>query len=227
MLVGVFAWTGCSAVAPAPRETAYTLVWLKTHPRQEPMSKQASDQAFAGHFANMDRLWREGALLLAGPYGQQRSDAALRGIFVLDTADRATAKVIAETDPAYLAGVFKLEYSTLTTAANLREHRVATLAAYDAAVAAGNRPGPGDGARGFVLLTADDCERTAQVLAGNTAVLMFARLEGGRAFVLLDCPDMVAAVALLAPLAQQLGNYRLDEWFASGLLKDLPRRGDG
>jgi uncharacterized protein YciI len=211
----------CSAAPfPAP---AYTLVQLKTGTRTG-LSADERREVFAGHFANMERLAREGRLLLAGPYGQQRSDPALRGIFVLATADAATARAWAETDPAYLANVFRLEYSPLATNAALRAQLAADLAAQAAIKASGRTPAPGEGGRGYVLLTADDGEAAARALATHPAVLLLGQLDGRRAFVVLDAKNLDAATQLLAPVAPQLGTFTLDEWFATGLLVDLPLR---
>lgn len=227
VVLSAFLLGACSAFSSAPATKDYTFVWIKTGAREGPLDKADSDRIFGGHFANMERLSREGRLLLAGPYGKQRSDAKLRGVFVLDTADPAVAKTWAESDPGFQASVFRFDYATMSTTAALRAHRIANLATYDAAIAAGRKPAPGEGARGFVWLTAEDATRAQEALAGNEAVLLFARLDGGRALVLLDCDTMTAAVAKLSPLAGKLGPYVLDEWFASGLLTELPKRVDG
>ncbi len=202
-----------------------TLVLLKTGVRREPLSESERAQVSGGHFGNMQKLAREGHLLVAGPYGKAKSDASLRGIFVLDTADPERARQLAETDPGFQAGVFALEYHRLTTTAPLRAFRLAELAEQDAAAAAGRALAPGEGGRGYVLLTVEDGAAAAAVLAGNPAVLWFAWLDGSRAFVLLDARDRLAAQALLQPLAARLGAMRLDEWFGSGRLAGLPQLG--
>jgi uncharacterized protein YciI len=202
--------------APAPLEC--TLVLLKTGPRTEPMSAEERSKMFNGHFANIQRLARERHLLVAGPFGKTKSDAALRGLFVLDTNDVARAKTLAESDPGFAAGVFQFEFHTLSTVAALRAQLDVELAAMDA-----NAP-PGANIRGYVLLTADDGASAFAALAGHASVLMAARLDGTKALVLLDAADIAAANALLAPMATKLGAFRLDEWSASKLLVDLPKR---
>lgn len=223
LVVLPFLLAACGTVSPSPDAAAYTLVQLKTG-SHTPASQEESQRIFSGHFANMQRLAREGSLLLAGPYGKNKSDASLRGVFVLATPDRAVAQRWAETDPGFQAGVFRLEFAALATRADLRAQLAADLAREDAQKAAGEAPKPGSGMRGYVLLTAPDADAAAKVLAGHPAVLMFARLEGARAFVLLDAKDVAAADALLAPLRQRLGPCTLDEWFATDLLVDLPKR---
>jgi uncharacterized protein YciI len=210
--------------APAPLAPAYTLVQLKTGPVTR-LDEAASKQVFGGHFANMQRLAREGALLLAGPYGKAKSDAALRGLFVLATADRAEAKAWADSDPACQAGVFRCEFAALATPADLRAQVAADLAREDAQKASGVPRKPGEGMRGYVLLTAAHGAAATPAFAGHPAALLVGQLEGGRALVLLDAKDLAAAEAILAPLRPRLGEVALDEWYATDLLVDLPKRG--
>jgi len=68
----VSACAGAPAAAPAD---AYVLAVLKTGPRSAPLSKDDSQRIFGGHMANMQRLAREGLLVMAGPYGKTKSDA--------------------------------------------------------------------------------------------------------------------------------------------------------
>jgi uncharacterized protein YciI len=198
-----------------------TLVLLKTGPRTEPMSREQQNEVFRGHFANMERLAKEGRLLVAGPYGKQKSDPSLRGIFVLDTGDRDAARALAETDPGFTSRVFRFEYHALTTAAPLRECSAADLAAREAIRASGRTPQPGEGGRSYVLLTADGRE-AHEALTDLPGVLLLARLDRTRTFALLDAKDLDAAAPLLAPCELRLGSYTLDEWFGSGKLAELP-----
>lgn len=224
-----FTLAACGAAAPdaAPREPApepleLTLVLLKTGPRTEPLGDAERGKVFGGHFGNMQRLAREGHLLVAGPYGRAKSDPALRGLFVLDTADRDRARQLAETDPGFQAGVFALDYHRLTTTAPLRAFLAAEMAALEAAAAAGRTPPPGEGSRLFVLLTAENGDAALAALEGLPGVLWLSRLDGERAFALLDAQDRQAAQTLLQPVADRLGACRLDEWFASSRLAELP-----
>ncbi|MDC3397191.1 YciI family protein [Flavobacteriales bacterium] len=62
---------------------------------------------FAGHMANIERLAEEGKLVVAGPfYDVPRAPESWRGLFVLNTADTAEARVWVDQDPAVQAGVF-------------------------------------------------------------------------------------------------------------------------
>ena len=93
---------GCVGGPDAAPATEYTLVLIKTGPRTEPLDKDEQAKVFGGHFANMERLARENRLLVAGPFGTDRSDPTLRGIFVFDTADLAAAQVTAIGVNSYL-----------------------------------------------------------------------------------------------------------------------------
>jgi uncharacterized protein YciI len=217
----------CQAAPPTQTPIAGTLVLIKTGPRKEPLSKDDSAKVFAGHFANMERLAKEGRLLVAGPFGKQKTDPALRGLFVFDTADRAVAQALAETDPGFQAGVFQFEYHGLQTGAPLREFLAAEMAAQDEIVKSGRKPAPGEFGRPFVLLRAANGEAALRALAGRPGVALTATLAAGEAFAVLVVDDRAAAEALIAPFAADLGDVRLDEWFASRRLADLPtlRRG--
>ena len=206
----------------------YTLVLIKTGPRSGQLPADEAKTLFAGHFANMRRMAEEGQQLLAGPYGEPRHDAALRGIFVLDTDDLERAREIGMTDPPTQAGIFTLEFHALLTDAPLRamhEHVMELDAQAEAqAKAEGRQRQPGEGGRSFVLLTADDGERATAALAAAppNLVLLSARLDGTRAFVLLDAADTDAAQAALGDLQGQLGPFVLDAWYASAELVHLP-----
>jgi uncharacterized protein YciI len=183
----------------APAET-YVLALLKTGPRTAPLGKDESQRIFGGHMANMQRLAREGRLVLAGPYGREKSDAALRGVFVLATADLVAAKAWCETDPGFVEGVFRFELAAMTTTAALRAQLAADIAREDAQRQAGTTPAPGSGMRGYVVLTAMDGGRADQALGDDGGVLLRSRLGDGRGWYVLDAMDVAAARALLVDL---------------------------
>lgn len=213
--------SSCSLFRSAPAERDYTLVYLKTGPAQG-LTKDAQQQAFAGHMANMGKLARQGQLVMAGPFGAKRSDNALRGIFVLATADEAEARRIAETDPAVQAGVFALEFHPFRTAAPLPQFLAAELAREDAQKAAGRTPKPGEFGRGYALLVADDYDGMCEAVDGRRDVLLTARLDGTKGFAVVNCIDRVAAEEAFALVREQLGTHRFEEWFASKGLEQLP-----
>ncbi len=69
----------------------------------------------AGHMANMDRLAKEGKLLVAGPFGD---DGNWRGLFILDCNTKEEAEAILSTDPAIKAGRLDYELHPWWTAMN-------------------------------------------------------------------------------------------------------------
>ena len=220
------AGTGGSTADPPAR--SYTLVFIKTGPKSGQLPADETRTLFAGHFSNMQRMAEERQLLVAGPFGETRHDPALRGIFVLDTGDLDRARQIASTDPPTQAGIFVLDFHSLSTDAPLRamHERVMQLdqQAEAKAKAEGRERKPGEGGRSFVLLTAEDGERAAKALraAPGGLVLLSARLDGSQTFALLDAPDPDAARAQLGEVAGQLGPFVLDGWYASAELVHLP-----
>jgi uncharacterized protein YciI len=60
----------------------------------------------AGHIANIERLHREGKIVMAGPMGSNKD---LRGIFIMDAKDSAEAASLVNTDPAIIAGRLRFE----------------------------------------------------------------------------------------------------------------------
>lgn len=86
---------------------AYVLVILKTGPKRVP-DGDARKAMFAGHFANMERLSREGKLALAGPFSEDPD--GWRGLFVLATDDLEEARRLVATDPVIVNGEMVAEY---------------------------------------------------------------------------------------------------------------------
>jgi len=210
-----------SAARKAPR-TEFTLVQIKTGPKSGKLSKEDDARAFEGHFANMGRMAGERQLVVAGPYGEKRHDPALRGLFVLASADRAEATGWASTDPTTQAGVFVLEYHALTTRAPLEAALERDLAWRAELKAAGKTPAPAEGARPYVLLTAEKGELAEReltpLLSPEGGVYLVGRLDGTRALALLDAKDLAEARERFAPQLEVLGACQLDEWFASNQL---------
>ena len=78
----------------------YVLVILKSS--TTPMPKgEARDAMFRGHFANMERLAKDGKLVLAGPLD---GVDGWRGLFVLAVDDLDEARALVATDPVVAQG---------------------------------------------------------------------------------------------------------------------------
>lgn len=202
-----------------------TLVLLKTGPQSGKLPEEENTRAFTGHFENMERMALARQLLVAGPYGELRHDPDLRGIFVLASVVREEAQRWAGTDPATQAGIFVLEFHDLVTDAPLAAALERDLARLERARAEGREPPPGQGARGYVLLTAESADRAERELAGlrsrEGGVFLLARLDGTRTLAVLDAHDLDEASERFAPQLENLGAHVLDEWFATGELENL------
>ncbi len=89
----------------APKIKKFWLVVLKTGPQDKVITDSAERaKIFAGHFANMERLHKEGILKVAGPFG--KNDFTWRGLFILDCATKEEAEAYVKTDPSVASGVF-------------------------------------------------------------------------------------------------------------------------
>ena len=91
----------------SPRMKQYWLVMLlkgnnRTH------DKETAQRIQAAHIANIDRLAAEGKVVMAGPMGY-KYDADLRGIFIMDAKDSATAASYVKTDSAIITGRLRFE----------------------------------------------------------------------------------------------------------------------
>ncbi len=93
----------------------YVFVLLKTG-KVTIDDKEESGKVFAGHFANMSRLAKEGKLVLAGPFVEGGSK---RGLFVLNVTTIEDAEELVKTDPAVAAGVLDYELTKLYCSAAL------------------------------------------------------------------------------------------------------------
>lgn len=85
----------------------YVRVVLKTGPMRVPDGAKR-DAMFAGHFANMERLAKEGKLALAGPFAKDPD--GWRGLFVFAVESIDEAKALTATDPVIATGEMVAEY---------------------------------------------------------------------------------------------------------------------
>ena len=90
-----------------PRMKQYWLVMLlkgnnRTH------DKETARRIQAAHIANIDRLAAEGKVIMAGPMAYTY-DADLRGLFIMDAKDSATAASYVKTDSAIITGRLRFE----------------------------------------------------------------------------------------------------------------------
>ncbi len=96
---------------------SYVLVNLKTGPADaEIKDAEERKKIFAGHFANMGRLAKEGKLVLAGPYADARP---YRGLYIFNVKTIKEAVELVQTDPGVKAGIFVYEVRKLYSSAAL------------------------------------------------------------------------------------------------------------
>jgi len=100
-----------SAVAPAPPPDmrVYYMVFLRRGPAWTTAVTPETTKVNTGHRANIDRLTKEGLMVVAGPFEGTSGDRALAGIFILRVASMEAAKATVDTDPAVKAGRFIYE----------------------------------------------------------------------------------------------------------------------
>ena len=90
---------------PGEKIRQFWLVVLKTGPRDKEITDSVErKKLFTGHFANMEKLHKEGVLKIAGPFG--KNDLTWRGLFILDCKTKEEAATYVQTDPTVAAGVF-------------------------------------------------------------------------------------------------------------------------
>ncbi|MCG2617279.1 YciI family protein [Terrimonas sp. NA20] len=84
----------------------YWLVLLKSGNNRSQDSASAA-KIQSAHMANINRLAKEGKLIMAGPIG---AEADLRGIFIMDAKDSTEIEALVNTDTAVITGRLKMEY---------------------------------------------------------------------------------------------------------------------
>ena len=84
----------------------YVLVILKTGTNQT-TDKTLINNSFRGHMENINRLVKEGKMIVAGPLG--KNDKTYRGIFILNVTKIEEAEKLVENDPAVKEGLLDFE----------------------------------------------------------------------------------------------------------------------
>ena len=82
-------------------------------------TKEERSKYFEGHMANINRLAKEGKLVVAGPF--EKNDRNYRGIFIFNVSTIEEALALVETDPAVKAKIFEAEMTPLYCSAALME----------------------------------------------------------------------------------------------------------
>lgn len=98
----------------------YILVILKSGTNQT-ADKNVIQEMFKGHMNNINRLVKEGKMVVAGPLG--KNDKTYRGIFILkDVGTLDEAKLLLQTDPAIKGGLLDAELYNWYGSAALPEY---------------------------------------------------------------------------------------------------------
>jgi uncharacterized protein YciI len=88
-----------------PKVRQFWMVILKTGPKDKEITDSVQrSKLFTGHFSNMERLYNDGVLKAAGPFG--KNDFTWRGLFIIDCATKEEAETYLKTDPTVAAGIF-------------------------------------------------------------------------------------------------------------------------
>ena len=90
----------------------YWLVLLQKGPNRNQDSVSA-EKIQAAHMANINRLAKEGKLIMAGPIGVEND---LRGIFLMNCADSTEVETFVKTDSAVITGRLIMKYYPWWTA---------------------------------------------------------------------------------------------------------------
>lgn len=82
-------------------------------------SKEETKKLFEGHMANINKLAKEGKLVVAGPF--MKNDRNYRGIYIFNVETIEEAKALVATDPAINANLLEAELTPWYATAALQE----------------------------------------------------------------------------------------------------------
>ena len=104
------ATAAASQVPTPPTEMRlYYMVFLRRGPAWTAAATPEAVKVGQAHRANIERLTKEGLMVVAGPFEGTSGERALAGIFILRVGSMAAAKAAVESDPAVTAGRFVYE----------------------------------------------------------------------------------------------------------------------
>jgi len=201
----------------------YVFVFIRTGPTTD-LTPEARQEAFAGHFSNMERMSSAGQLLIAGPMGEPKSDPDHRGLFVLDSEDLKTGMEWANTDPTTKLGVFVLDGYRFSTAMALTE--LPRLEREDEAKRLADPDLPDEwSGRMYYLATAPYDEMRLKVASNTDDVLIAGHLHGSapdgsdQVLLWLDVETEARAKEILpTPDA-----WTLHGWYGSKMVAEMGR----
>ena len=112
-----------ATVTQAPAQTEmrlYYMVFLRRGPSWTAAATPEATKVSQGHRANIERLTKEGLMVVAGPFEGTSGDRALAGIFILRVDSMEAARGVVDSDPAVKAGRFVSEIVPWWGPASLR-----------------------------------------------------------------------------------------------------------
>lgn len=105
---------GPRAPAPPFELESYQLVLLKRPAEPTDYPQETLQEIQAAHLAHLERMAREGHMVAAGPFGDQK-DERLRGLALYRVGSIEEARRLAAADPAVAAGRLEVEVMTWYT----------------------------------------------------------------------------------------------------------------
>jgi uncharacterized protein YciI len=96
----------------------YVFCLLKTGSNTK-TTKEETKKLFEGHMANINRLAKEGKLVVAGPF--MKNERNYRGIYIFNATTIEEAKEFVATDPAVQANLLEAELTLWYGSAALQE----------------------------------------------------------------------------------------------------------
>jgi uncharacterized protein YciI len=108
------------AVQLPPGMAQYFFVILKRGPAWTSEVTPETTKVSQGHMANLDRLAKEGKLIVAGPFMEPIGNPVMAGILILRVATAAEARALVESDPGVKAGRFTYEMAPWLGSSTLR-----------------------------------------------------------------------------------------------------------
>ena len=96
----------------------YVFCLLKTG-RNTTATKEENKKLFEGHMANINRLAKEGKLVVAGPF--MKNERNYRGIYIFNASSIEEAKTFVATDPAVQSNLLEAELTLWYGSAGLQE----------------------------------------------------------------------------------------------------------
>ncbi|MEM9556841.1 MAG: YciI family protein [Acidobacteriota bacterium] len=126
-LSGTFAWHGrlrtlevaaieavtdeaADAARRAPPEyqmQQYFMTFLKPGPAQKDIEDAQRAELMKGHFGHIETQAAAGTLLLAGPFGEQKPERRISGIYIYAVETLEEAEALSAEDPSVAAGYFE------------------------------------------------------------------------------------------------------------------------